>query len=74
MNDPDNTPPAVKAVLDKPGKYVFLGPVTSWLFEVDKEGNVHQLNLKTMERDGILSPHRWNPLSSMGIVKRIQEH
>jgi len=70
----DNTPPAVKAVLDKPGKYVFIGAITMWLFEVDERGRVHQLKPSTMERDGILSPDGWSETSVMGIVKRIEEH
>ncbi len=70
----DNTPPAVKAVLDKPGKYIFIGAITMWLFEVDDRGRVHQLKPSTMERDGILAPYRWRESSVTGIVKRIQEH
>jgi hypothetical protein len=70
----DNTPPAVKAVLDKPGKYVFIGTITAWLFEVDERGRVHQLKPSTMERDGILSAEGWSESSVTGIVKRIQEH
>jgi hypothetical protein len=70
----DNTPPCVRAVLGKPGKYVFIGAITMWLFEVDEKGRVYQLKPKTMERDGILSAEGWSESSVTGIVKRIQEH
>jgi hypothetical protein len=68
------TPPAVKAVLGTPGKYVFIGAITMWLFEVDAKGCVYQLKPTTMQRDGLLSPEGWSETSVTGTVKRLLEN
>jgi hypothetical protein len=64
----DKTPDCVKAVLDKPGKYRFDGKAYYWFFEVTENREVHQLNSRTMERDGYLSPDGWNPSARKGKV------
>lgn len=55
-----NIPPAILAVLDKPGKYLFQG-LWPFYFEIDTLGQIHQLTLQG-ERDGILSPEGWSTL------------
>lgn len=48
-----------------PGMYMAVtnpGDVFARLFilEVDEEGAIHQLDYRTMQRDGVLSPDGWN--------------
>lgn len=54
----NNTPDCVRAVLDKPGKYLWRGG-SIFQFEVDDKGQVHQLTLDGKTRDGILEPEGW---------------
>jgi hypothetical protein len=58
---PDTTPLCVRDRLDKPGVYRLLLEKRNAviLLEIDDQRRVHQLNPKTLERDGILSPQRW---------------
>lgn len=66
----DNTPKAVKEVLDKPGQYVFESNGFHWAFEVDEKGKVYQLKPMTLKRDGFpLSPGGWNECSFEGTVR-----
>lgn len=51
----DRTPDCVKAALGCPGIYKWENSGISMLMEVDDQGRVHQLNPRTMERNGILS-------------------
>lgn len=55
MND------SVSAMYKKPGKYFVTARQSrlGFVAEVDVDGNCHQLTPK-LERDGILSPDRWN--------------
>lgn len=64
----DRTPQCVKDVLDKPGIYEFRGRGYKWYFEVDGKKLVHQLNPRTMARDGVLSKSGWNPEAAYGTV------
>ena len=64
-------PPAVSAVLDKPGMYAFYNPTLVFLFEVDERGRVHQLTPRTLQRDGILNKTGWNATAQRGTVKPI---
>lgn len=68
-----NIPPAILAVLGKPGKYLFHG-YWPFYFEIDSDKNVHQLT-PTGERDGILSPDGWSstPGTQNGIVSPVPE-
>lgn len=52
-------PKIVEDVLDKPGRYTFVGTIWAWQFEVDDQGQVHQINPMTNERDGVLEPDGW---------------
>lgn len=61
-------PPCVRAVLDKPGTYLFRGPFTAWFFEVDERGRCYQLTPDSLERDGLLSADGWLPSSLDGRV------
>lgn len=70
----DNTPPAVKAVLGKPGKYLFFG-VALWFFEVSLEREVHQLRLTDFTKEGLLTPDGWSiePHAQNAKVFRLEE-
>lgn len=69
MKTPDYTPTCVRAVLDKPGRYVFASELGScFAFEVDEQGRVHQLDPRTMKRDGVLSPEGWFAEAEAGVV------
>lgn len=61
-------PECVRAVLGKPGKYLFRGPHTAWFFEVDDRGHCYQLTPDSLERDGFLSADGWLPSSLDGRV------
>lgn len=55
----DRTPAAVKAVLDKPGFYVFSAGLTA-ILEVDDKGNVYQVDPTDAKRVGMLDAEGWN--------------
>ncbi len=55
----DNRPPAVKAACKAPGKYLFSAR-SMFFIEVDELGQVHQLTLKGLERDGLLDNAGWD--------------
>lgn len=61
-------PQSVLQVLDKPGIYRFDEHAFYWYFEVDTDGIVHQLNPRTMERDGVLRANRWTVSARYGKV------
>jgi hypothetical protein len=56
----DNRPACIKAVADKPGKYLFLGN-SRFFLEIDSKGRVHQCKpFYPFVRDGILDAAGWN--------------
>ena len=67
----DNTPPEVREVLNKPGKYRYTSKYYVWFFEVDELSRVHQLIPGTLERDGILREDGWNPNAFRGTVEAL---
>jgi hypothetical protein len=56
----DRTPPMLKLLLDKPGKYLLYGNGTGIAIEIDAYGNVFQLHRETRERDGTLDETGWS--------------
>lgn len=47
-------------VLSKPGIYIVLAHTHTAVVEVLPEGDVHQLDPDTLERDGVLDAGGWN--------------
>lgn len=65
-NNEDRTPDCIRAILDKPGKYCWMGK-NEFGIEIDENQTVHQLTLEG-ERDGILSPEGWKVPRDFGHV------
>lgn len=47
------------------GFYLFASPHHLFVVEVDSDGVAHQLNPKTLQRDGVLSPEGWEANSPL---------
>jgi hypothetical protein len=54
---------AIRSMLTKPGLHCVPSDGGLLVVEVEPDGTCHQCNARTGERDGILRPERWNPLS-----------
>lgn len=65
----DNTPAAIKAVLQKPGIYMLHGRPGIIFIEIDASETVHQLTLRDFQRDGILDKEGWMPEHSFRLYK-----
>lgn len=64
--DEDRTPDCIRAILDKPGKYCWMGQ-NEFGIEIDENQTVHQLTPEGV-RDGILSPEGWKVPRDFGHV------
>lgn len=71
---PDNTPPALRAWLGRPGKYLYMGAV-AFFVEIDEKKVVHQLTIPGLQRDGVLEPSGWadNEITQNARVFRLVE-